>query len=62
MSTIPLNERICRDPDDDPILEALVGGEVDCWVTGDKDLLEIKRFRGVPILSPSDFWHMESNK
>jgi len=27
----------------------------DCIVTGDKDLLVLKRFRSVPILTPRDF-------
>ena len=42
----------CRDPDDLPILGTLLAAEADCLVTGDKDLLDLKEFQSVPILSP----------
>ena len=45
----------CRDPDDLPILGTLVAAKADCLVTGDQDLLEIREFRGAPILSPRAF-------
>lgn len=41
--------RICRDPDDDAILECAVEGEADYLVTGDKDLLVLKEYRGIRI-------------
>jgi putative PIN family toxin of toxin-antitoxin system len=56
----PLRARVCRDPDDDQVLEAALGGQVKCIVTGDQDLLIIKEYRGVRILSPSEFWRFES--
>lgn len=54
-----LNEPICRDPDDNQILAAALGGKADCIVSGDKDLLIIKEFQGIPILKPADFWQFE---
>lgn len=45
----------CRDPDDDKLLETALAGEADCLVTGDRDLLSMTPFRGIPILSPADF-------
>ena len=45
----------CRDPDDNRILEAAVSGRADCIVTGDDDLLSMKSFRGVQILTVSEF-------
>lgn len=42
-----------------PILGAAVGGKCDCLITGDKDLLARRKFRGVAILSPNDFWRFE---
>ncbi|MXW93512.1 MAG: putative toxin-antitoxin system toxin component, PIN family [Rhodospirillaceae bacterium] len=45
----------CRDPDDDKLLETALSGEADCLVTGDRDLLSMTPFRGIPILSPADF-------
>ena len=45
----------CRDPKDDKFLELAVNGGADCIVSGDEDLLVLRSFRGVDILSPSDF-------
>ena len=45
----------CRDPDDVPILGLALAAGADCIVTGDKDLLVLKRFRSIPILPPRDF-------
>ena len=45
----------CRDPKDDKFLEVAVSGRADVLVTGDKDLLVLHPFRGVPILTPADF-------
>lgn len=53
--TIPLGTPI-PDPDDVPILAAGRAGEADCFVTGDKALLELGTADGMPILSPRQFW------
>lgn len=45
----------CRDPDDDKILETALIGEADCLITGDRDLLEMSPFCGIPIVAPRDF-------
>jgi putative PIN family toxin of toxin-antitoxin system len=45
----------CRDPDDLSILGTLAAAGADCLVIGDRDLLEIKTFRSIPILSPRAF-------
>jgi len=45
----------CADPDDNRILEAAVEGRADCIVSGDKHLLRMKKFRGIEILTVSDF-------
>ncbi len=55
-----LDRPVCRDPDDDVVLATALGGECDCIVTGDKDLLVLERFRRIPILAPADFWRHES--
>jgi len=46
---------ICRDPEDDHILSCALKAEVDFLVTGDKDLLALKSFRGIPIVKPREF-------
>jgi len=44
------------DPSDEMILECALTAEVDVIVSGDKKhLLALRRFRGIPILSPADF-------
>jgi uncharacterized protein len=45
----------CRDPKDDKFLELALSGGAACLVSGDRDLLALNPFRGVPILTPSDF-------
>jgi len=45
----------CRDHSDLPVLGTAVAAESDCLVTGDRDLLDLKEFRGIPILSPRAF-------
>ena len=47
--------RVCRDPDDDKLLEIAVVGRADCLVTGDQDLLVFDPFQGIPILTPARF-------
>ena len=42
----------CNDPDDDVILAYAATAKVDYLVSGDKDLLELKTFRGVRIVPP----------
>ena len=44
----------CRDPDDLPVLGTAVAGRADMLVTGDRDLLELKRHGGIPILTPRE--------
>ena len=47
--------RACRDPKDDMFLEVAVNGSADLIVTGDRDLLALHPFLGIPILSPADY-------
>ncbi len=47
--------RACRDPKDDMLLELAVNGSADVVVTGDKDLLALNPFRGIPILTPARY-------
>lgn len=44
----------CRDPDDLPVLGAAVAGRADLLVTGDKDLLDLHRHEGIPIVTPRE--------
>jgi putative PIN family toxin of toxin-antitoxin system len=51
----PLAKDVCRDPDDIKILGLAVASNADYIVTGDKDLLVLKSFQGIPILNPRSF-------
>lgn len=50
----PLAKAVCRDPGDDHILAAGLAANADAIVTGDRDLLVLKRFRAISILNPHD--------
>lgn len=52
---VRLTEPALRDLEDLRVLEAAVGGEATGIVTGDRDLLVLVEFSGIPILSPQDF-------
>ena len=49
-------DKVCRDPDDDQILADALINHIDVIITGDKDLLDIKKYKGVRILAPKDYW------
>jgi len=45
----------CRDPKDNMILEVAVNGSAGELVSGDRDLLSMNPFQGVPIVTPSKY-------
>jgi len=45
----------CRDLDDEKYLSVAVSGEADAIVTGDRDLLVLNEFKGIPIQTTRDF-------
>lgn len=47
----------CRDPKDNKFLELAVSANASCIITGDKDLLILHPFRGIPILNAGDFFN-----
>lgn len=50
----PLAQPVCRDPDDDAVLALAVAANVDFIVSGDRDLLTLKSFQGIAILTPAE--------
>jgi len=48
----------CRDPYDDQFLTAAINSGAEWIVTGDKDLLDLKTYRGVRIMPPQEFLAM----
>ena len=48
-------EGVCRDRDDDLILSCALSSGANYLISGDKDLLELKEYKGIKIISPRDF-------
>ena len=46
---------VCRDPDDNMVLEYALESHAQYIVSGDKDLLELKEFRGIRIVRAAEF-------
>lgn len=46
---------VCRDPNDDAILETAWRARADYLVAGDKDLLILGAFRGTAIITPAAY-------
>ncbi|MBI3343510.1 MAG: putative toxin-antitoxin system toxin component, PIN family [Gammaproteobacteria bacterium] len=57
---LKLDKPVCRDRDDDTILGTALAGNCRCVVTGDKDLLSLRRYHAIDILAPGDFWRYEN--
>jgi len=49
-----LSGTVSRDPDDDLVLATALGASAEIIVSGDADLLNLKRFLHVPIISPAE--------
>jgi len=47
--------KICRDKKDNKFIELAIDGKANYIVTGDDDLLSLKKFDNIKIISPSDF-------
>jgi putative PIN family toxin of toxin-antitoxin system len=54
-----ITENICRDKDDNNIIALAVSAETDFIITGDKDLLVLKKYKSVRIVSLREFWEVE---
>ena len=58
IATTTFDSPICDDPNDDKFLECAIAAKADAIVTGDKALLRLAPFRGIPILRPRAFADM----
>jgi putative PIN family toxin of toxin-antitoxin system len=45
---------VCRDADDDEVLAVAIASQADCIITGDDDLLSLKTFQDIPIITPDE--------
>ncbi len=51
-----LSADVCRDPQDVHVLGLAIAAQADLIITGDQDLLILKVFKGIPVLSPREAW------
>jgi putative PIN family toxin of toxin-antitoxin system len=49
------NLRVCRDPNDDMVIECAVLADAQVIVSGDKDLLVMGSYQGIRIVTPAEF-------
>ena len=54
-----ITKNICRDKDDNNVIALAVSANADFIITGDKDLLVLKKYQSVRIVSPREFWETE---
>lgn len=61
--TVTVTEQViaCRDPKDDKFLSLAVTGKADCLIAGDKDLLDMMNYEGIPIYRAADFIKLYCN-
>jgi putative PIN family toxin of toxin-antitoxin system len=46
----------CRDKDDDTVIGTALSGDATFIITGDRDLLVLKKYKGIKMVTPRDFW------
>lgn len=46
----------CRELNDLPVIGTAVAGSADVLITVDKDLLDLQKYSGIPIIRPGQFW------
>jgi len=57
-----VDRNVCRDPDDLMILGLVAPGNAGAVVTGDKDLLIIKKYKKARIMTPRAFWEASKQR
>ena len=56
------NTQICKDKDDDEILALGKFSNAKYIVTGDKDLLILKEYENIKIITPRRFWELSKER
>lgn len=54
VKTQPLAHAVCPDPDDDHVLACAMAAKAELIVSGDGDLLGLKEYQGIPIVTPAE--------
>lgn len=45
-----------RDPADAAVVACAIAAKADVFVTGDKELLDLREIQGMPVVSPREIW------
>lgn len=45
---------VCPDPDDDAVLACALAAKAELIVSGDRDLLDLKQYRDIPVVTPAE--------
>ena len=56
--TANTTENVCRDSTDNQILADALANKIEILITGDKDLLILKHYKGIKIINPKDYWKL----
>ena len=51
-------DKICRDDKDNQVLADALANEIEILITGDKDLLVLKNYKEIKIISPKEYWKL----
>jgi putative PIN family toxin of toxin-antitoxin system len=52
-----VNKNVCRDDDDIKIIGTALSGDAVFIITGDEDLLVLKKYGKIKIVTPREFWN-----
>jgi len=52
-----IDESVCRDKRDLPVIGTATNGNADLIVTGDADLLTLKSYQKIDIMTPRELWN-----
>jgi len=58
----PLAELHLKDPADIAMVSSTINGGVELMVTGDKEILALKKIGDLEIVSPRQFWEKQKNQ
>lgn len=56
VNPLSLDKPICRDKEDDLVIGTALSGNADCIIAGDQDLLVLKKYKTIEIITPRTFW------
>lgn len=55
IESVHLEKSICRDPDDDKFIACALSGGCPLIVSGDDDLLVLKEYKKIEVITPTNF-------